>query len=90
MEVLSLRREITGEEGERCLVCYTLTEERCGRLPLYGIACHVEGLAPGEHRCCRLPAWLEDQRLGEVLLEYLAEREVTPPQLEDVLREALP
>ena len=31
MEVLSLHREMAGEEGERCRVRYALLEERCGR-----------------------------------------------------------
>ena len=90
MEVLSLCREITGEEGEQYRIRYALMEERCGRQPMYGIACCMEGLAPMAHRCRRLSAWLESRALGEALLEYLAEQAVTPPQLEDVLQEMMP
>ena len=90
MEVMTLHREMTGEEGERCRVRYALTAEACGGEWLYGVRCCVEGLPPQAGRCGMLPAWLSDRRLGELLLEYWAEREVTPPQLEDVLNELLP
>lgn len=30
MEVFSLHREMTGEEGEQCRVRYALTEDGCG------------------------------------------------------------
>ena len=30
MEVFSLHREMTGEEGEQCRVRYSLTEDSCG------------------------------------------------------------
>ena len=73
MEVFSLHREMTGEEGEQCRVRYSL----------------VEGSRrPG--RCCRLPGLLENRGVGELLVEYLARREVTPVQLEDILVELLP
>lgn len=45
-------------------------------------------LRPG--RCCRLPGLLENRGVGELLVEYLARREVTPVQLEDILVELLP
>ena len=50
----------------------------------------VEGLPPQAERCKQIPAWLEDRRVGELLLEYLAERDVTPTELEDILYELLP
>ena len=54
-----------------------------------GILCCVEGSRrPG--RCCRLPGLLENRGVGELLVEYLARREVTPVQLEDILVELLP
>ena len=84
MEVFSLHREMTGEEGEQCRVRYPLTEDSCGPEPCYGILCCVEGSRrPG--RCCRLPGLLENRGVGELLVEYLARREVTPVQLEDIL-----
>lgn len=89
-EVMTLHREINGEEGERFCVRYTLTAELCGRVRLYGVRCCVEGLPPQAERCKQIPAWLEDRRAGERLLEYLAEREVTPTELEDILYELLP
>lgn len=89
MEVFSLHREMTGEEGEQCLVRYSLTEDSCGPERCYGILCCVEGSRrPG--RCCRLPGLLENRGVGELLVEYLARREVTPVQLEDILVELLP
>lgn len=90
MEVMTLHREMTGEEGEQCRVRYALTEERCGGERLYGVLCCTEGLPPREGSCCRLPAWLTDRLLGELLVEYLAVREVTPPQLADAVCELLP
>ena len=42
-EVFSLHREMTGEEGEHCLVRYSLTEDSCGPERCYGILCCVEG-----------------------------------------------
>ena len=39
---------------------------------------------------CRLPGLLENRGVGELLVEYLARREVTPVQLEDILVELLP
>lgn len=89
-EVMTLHREMNGEEGEQCCVRYTLTAELCGRVQLYGVRCCVEGLPPQAERCKQIPAWLEDRRVGELLLEYLAEREVTPTELEDILYELLP
>ena len=89
-EVMTLHREMNGEEGELGCVRYTLTAERCGRERLYGVLCCVEGLPPQAERCKQIPAWLEDRRVGELLLEYLAEREVTPTELEDILYELLP
>lgn len=89
-EVMTLHREMNGEEGERCCVRYTLTAELCGRVRLYGVRCCVEGLPPQAERCKQIPAWLEDRRVGELLLEYLAVREVTPTELEDILYELLP
>lgn len=89
MEVFSLHREMTGEEGEQCRVRYALTEDGCGPERSYGILCCVEGSRrPG--RCCRLPGLLENRGVGELLVEYLARREVTPVQLEDILVELLP
>lgn len=89
MEVFSLHREMTGEEGEQCRVRYSLTEDSCGPERCYGILCCVEGSQrPG--RCCRLPGLLENRGVGELLVEYLARREVTPVQLEDILVELLP
>jgi hypothetical protein len=89
MEVFSLHREMTGEEGEQCRVRYSLTEDSCGPEQCYGILCCVEGSRrPG--RCCRLPGLLENRGVGELLVEYLARREVTPVQLEDILVELLP
>ena len=38
----------------------------------------------------RLPALLENRRLGQALLEYLAEREVMPTHLEEILCELMP
>ena len=88
MEVFSLHREMTGEEGEQCRVRYSLTEDSCGPERCYGILCCVEGSRrPG--RCCRLPGLLENRGVGELLVEYLARREVTPVQLEDILVELL-
>ena len=69
-EVMTLHREMNGEEGELCCVRYTLTAERCGRERLYGMLCCVEGLPPQAERCKQIPAWLEDRRVGELLLEY--------------------
>ena len=43
MEVFSLHREMTGEEGEQCRVRYSLTEDSCGPERCYGILCCVEG-----------------------------------------------
>lgn len=89
MEVFSLHREMTGEEGEQCRVRYALTEDGCGPERCYGILCCVEGSRrPGQ--CCRLPGLLESRGVGELLVEYLARREVTPVQLEDILVELLP
>ena len=42
MEVFSLHREMTGEEGEQCRVRYSLTEDSCGPARCYGILCCVE------------------------------------------------
>ena len=39
MEVFSLHREMTGEEGEQCRVRYSLTEDSCGPERCYGILC---------------------------------------------------
>ena len=36
------------------------------------------------------PGLLENRGVGELLVEYLARREVTPVQLEDILVELLP
>ena len=59
MEVFSLHREMTGEEGEQCRVRYSLTEDSCGPERCYGILCCVEGSRrPG--RCCRLPGLLPE------------------------------
>ena len=70
MEVFSLHREMTGEEGEQCRVRYSLTEDSCGPERCYGILCCVEGSRrPG--RCCRLPGLLENRGVGELLVEYL-------------------
>ena len=41
MEVFSLHREMTGEEGEQCRVRYSLTEDSCGPERCYGILCCV-------------------------------------------------
>ena len=66
MEVFSLHREMTGEEGEQCRVRYSLTEDSCGPERCYGILCCVEGSRrPG--RCCRLPGLLENRGVGELL-----------------------
>ena len=89
MEVFSLHREMTGEEGEQCRVRYALTEDGCGLERSYGILCCGEGRRQ-PCRCCRLPGLLESRGVGELLVEYLARREVTPVQLEDILVELLP
>ena len=90
MEVFSLHREMDGEEGERCRVRYALTEDSCGRERCYGILCCAEGCEERPGRCCQLPGLLESRGLGILLVEYLARREVTPVQLEDILVELLP
>ena len=59
-EVMTLHREMNGEEGEQCCVRYTLTAELCGRVQLYGVRCCVEGLPPQAERCKQIPAWLEE------------------------------
>ena len=61
-EVMTLHREMNGEEGEQCCVRYTLTAELCGRVRLYGVRCCVEGLPPQAERCKQIPAWLEDRQ----------------------------
>lgn len=53
MEVFSLHREMTGEEGEQCRVRYSLTEDSCGPERCYGILCCVEGSRrPGRAAAC--------------------------------------
>ena len=83
MEVVSLHREIAAEDGETFRVCYALLREACGREQVYGLRCRPD-------QYCRLPALLENRRLGQALLEYLAEREVMPTHLEEILCELMP
>ena len=80
MEVVSLHREIAAEDGETFRVCYALLREACGREQVYGVLCYLEGLRCRSDQYCRLPA----------LLEYLAEREVMPTHLEEILCELMP
>ena len=80
MEVVSLHREIAAEDGETFRVCYALLREACGREQVYGVLCYLEGLRCRPDQYCRLPA----------LLEYLAEREVMPTHLEEILCELMP
>ena len=87
MEVLSLHREMAGEEGERCRVRYALLEERCGRERCYGLLCCVEGRHLRGDQLRRLPCVTGSRRAGELLLEFLAEEGVTPTHLEEVLAE---
>lgn len=87
MEVLSLHREMAGEEGERCRVRYALLEERCGRERCYGLLCCVEGWHLRGDQLRRLPCVTGSRRAGELLLEFLAEEGVTPTHLEEVLAE---
>lgn len=87
MEVLSLHREMAGEEGERCRVRYALLEECCGQERCYGLLCCVEGRHLREDQLRRLPCVTESRRAGELLLEFLAEEGVTPTHLEEVLAE---
>ena len=76
-------------KGSNAGCAIPLTEDSCGPARCYGILCCVEGSRrPG--RCCRLPGLLENRGVGELLVEYLARREVTPVQLEDILVELLP
>ena len=90
MEVVSLHREIAAEDGETFRVCYALLREACGREQGYGVLCYLEGLRCRPDQYCRLPALLENRRLGQALLEYLAEREVMPTHLEEILCELMP
>ena len=78
MEVLSLHREMAGEEGERCRVRYALLEERCGRERCYGLLCCVEGRHLRGDQLRRLPCVTGSRRAGELLLEFWAEVGVTP------------
>ena len=84
MEVLSLHREMAGEEGERCRVRYALLEERCGRERCYGLLCCVEGRHLRGDQLRRLPCVTGSRRAGELLLEFLAEEGVTPTLLVEV------
>ena len=90
MEVVSLHREIAAEDGETFRVCYALLREACGREQVYGVLCYLEGLRCRPDQYCRLPALLENRRLGQALLEDLAEREVMPTHLEEILCELMP
>ena len=90
MERMSLYSELESETGEILRISYRLTEEKDGLETRYGIVGQVEGSAPREDQRCVLPGTFGSRALAVAALQYLAEKGVSPQEMEDVLCEALP
>ena len=72
-------------DGQLIRCSYRVIEERKGT---YGLLCSQEGREKGE--LCRLRNVFRNEETAEAMAEFLAQKQVMPVHIRDVLQDLLP
>ena len=71
-------------DGQLIRCSYRVIEERKGT---YGLLCSQEGMEKGE--LCRLRSVFRNEETAEAMAEFLAQKQVMPVHIRDVLQDLL-